>query len=151
MIQERIDQSGLDILNMLEETIKKYFAAHNDVAAVYIYGSYAGGKPHFESDVDVAILLTKHQPDTEPIKRSLYMAELSRLTRKVIHPAIMNSAGEALLKQILEKGKCIQVNDPRSLSRFKMAAIARIAEYGYYLKMFQNGVIRQIMDGEDHG
>jgi hypothetical protein len=101
--------------------------------------------------VDIAILLAPFHPKIEQVKRSLYMTELSRLTRKVIHPVILNSASEALLKQILEKGKCIQVNDPKSLSRFKMTAIARIADYGYYRRLLQRGVIRQIMGGDDHG
>jgi len=136
---------------MLEEKIRNYFLVHDDVAAVYIYGSYAKGKPRLDSDVDVAVLLKDYDPDTEQAKKNLYMTELSRLTRMVIHPVILNSASEALLKQILEKGHCIQVNDPKALSRFKMTAIARIAEYGYYQRIFQRGVIRQIMGGEDHG
>ena len=136
---------------MLETIIKKYFADRNEVAAVFIYGSHAGGHPRTDSDVDVAILLTTFDSDAESAQRTLYMAELSKLTRMVIHPVILNSASEALLKQILEKGKCIQVNDPNSLSRFKMTAIARIADYGYYLRLLQRNVIRQIMGGDDHG
>ena len=136
---------------MLEETIKRYFAARNEVAAVFIFGSHAGGQPRTDSDVDVAILVTTYEPDAERGQRALYMTELSRLTRMVIHPIILNSASEALLKQILKKGKCIQVNDEKSLSRFKMTAIARIADYSYYRRFFQKGVIRQIMGGEDHG
>lgn len=136
---------------MLEETIINYFATQKDIAAAYIFGSYASGKQRPASDVDVAILLAAYDPDAERANRALYMTELSKLTRKVVHPVILNSASEALLKQILEKGKCIQVNDPKALSHFKMTAIARIAEYGYYLPIFQRGVIRQIMGGEHHG
>lgn len=136
---------------MLEEKLQKYFATQNDVAAVYLFGSYASGKQHPDSDADVAVLLAPYEPQTEHVIRTRYMAELSRLTRMVIHPVILNSAGEALLKQVLKKGKCIQVNDPKALSHFRMTAIARIAEYGYYLPLFQQGVIRQIMGGEYHG
>ena len=136
---------------MLEEKIRNYFAVQDDVAAVYIYGSYAKGKPRLDSDVDVAVLLKDYDPDTEQAKKILYMTELSRRTRMVIHPVILNSAGEVLLKQILEKGKCVLKKDGKSLSRFKMTAIARIAEYGYYQRIFQRGVIQQIMGGENHG
>ena len=136
---------------MIEEKLKKYFAAQADVAAAYIYGSYARGKEGPGSDVDVAVLLAPYDPAAERAKRALFMAELSRLTRMVIHPVILNSASEALLKQVLGKGQCIQVNTPSALSHFKMTAIARIAEYGYYQQIFQRGVIRQIMGGEDHG
>jgi len=136
---------------MLEETIKSYFAGRNNVAAVFLFGSHAGGQARSDSDVDVAILLITYDPESERAVRALFMAELSRMTRKVIHPVILNSAGEALLKQILEKGRCIHVNDPKSLSRFKMTAIARIADYGYYRRFLQQGVIRKIMGGDDHG
>ena len=133
----------------MDEKLQKYFATQNDVAAVYLYGSHASGKQRPDSDVDIAVLLAPYHPKTERAKRVLYMSELSRLTRKVIHPVILNSAGEALLKQILEKGKCIQINDPKALSRFRMTAIARIADYGHYRQIFESGVIRQIM-GEEH-
>ena len=136
---------------MLEDAIKNYFADRTDVAAVFIFGSHAGRQPRTDSDVDVAILVTTYDPDAERAQRALYMTELSRLTRMVIHPVILNSAGETLLKQILEKGKCIQINDQKSLSRFKMTAVARIADYGYYQNFFQRGVIRQIMKEADHG
>lgn len=136
---------------MLEETIISHFKEQKDVAAVYIYGSHAKGKERPDSDVDVAILLDPYNPKTERAKRVLYMTELSRLTRKVIHPVILNSAGEGLLKQILGKGQCIQVNDPNALSRFRMTAIARIADYGYYRQIFERGVIRKIMGGVEYG
>ena len=84
---------------MLEETIISHFKEQKDVAAVStIYGSHARGKERPYSDVDLAILLDPYNPKTERAKRVLYMTELSRLTRKVIHPVILNSAGEALLK-----------------------------------------------------
>jgi len=42
---------------MIEETLKKYFAAQKDVVAVYLFGSYARGNERPGSDVDVAVWL----------------------------------------------------------------------------------------------
>lgn len=36
--------------------IQKYFAGQKDVAAVYLYGSFAYGNPHKRSDIDFGVL-----------------------------------------------------------------------------------------------
>jgi hypothetical protein len=41
------------------------------------------------------------------------MVKLGRILRKDIHPVVMNSAGEVLLKQIFSKGECLVIRDRR--------------------------------------
>ena len=75
------------------------------------------------------------------------MVELANILRKEIHPVILNSAGEELMRQIFAKGKCILVKDQKKLSLFKMTMFARIADFGYYRNQMQSGLIRGIMEG----
>ena len=44
---------------LIENTIKQYFEDRIEIAAVYLFGSYASGKNTFMSDVDIGILLTQ--------------------------------------------------------------------------------------------
>jgi hypothetical protein len=80
-------------------------------------------------------------------KRNLYMVDLANILKKEIHPVILNSAGEELMRQIFTKGRCILVTDQKKLSLFKMTMFARIADFGYYRQQMQSGLIRNIMEG----
>jgi hypothetical protein len=63
----------------------------------------------------------------------------------------MNFASEALLKQILGKGRCLLVADSRKLAEFRMVAYARIAGFYYYLKKMQSGLIRRVLEAAPSG
>ena len=126
--------------------IKSYFEQKPEVAAVYIFGSYAKGKQRRTSDIDIGILLQGSDRTGAYDKRIDYMVELSGLLKKDIHPVILNSAGEALIRQIFLKGKCILVNDLRELAKFKMMMISRIADFGYYRTMIRSGFVNKVME-----
>lgn len=125
---------------------KAYFTNQPDVVAVYLYGSRAEGKEGRASDVDIGVLIDSSDRKTQVEKRTRYMLDLSAVLRKEIHPVILNSAGEELMRQIFIKGKCILVNDPKKLSLFKMTMFARIADFSYYRRQMQSGLIRNIME-----
>ena len=132
---------------MLENRIKDYFSNRNNIAAVYLFGSHAIGKERSGSDVDIAILFQNKDPDLIRDSIDRYMVDLSRLLKKDIHPVVLNHGGEALLVQILNKGKCIVVNDQRKLALFKVEAFAKIFDFKYYLSLMQSGLIKSVMQG----
>jgi predicted nucleotidyltransferase len=69
---------------MINEKITHYFETRHEVAAVYLFGSYAGEKNHPASDVDLAILfLPEHLPSANRFCNR-YLTELGRLLRKDI-------------------------------------------------------------------
>jgi predicted nucleotidyltransferase len=127
--------------------LKTFFKDKPEVVAVYIYGSQATDKTGDSSDVDIGILLDTCERAAQIEKRNQYMVELANILRKEIHPVILNSAGEELMRQIFAKGKCILVKDQKKLSLFKMTMFARIADFGYYRNQMQSGLIRGIMEG----
>jgi len=135
-----------------EETIANYFKANSSgITAVYIFGSQASGKFTPSSDVDIALLFDRRDPDYIHSRMDETLLKLPKLLRKDIHLVVMNSASEALLKQIFAKGKCLLVNDFRKLAEFKMIAYARIAGFDYYLKIMQAGVIRRVLEAAPGG
>jgi predicted nucleotidyltransferase len=136
----------------LDEAITDYFKANSSgIVAVYLFGSQASGKTIPTSDVDVAVLLDRNDADFADTWMNLILSQLPRLLRKDIHPVIMNSASEMLLKQIFGKGRCLLVNDSRKHSEFKMLAFTRIADFNYYLKKMQAGFVRRVLEAAAHG
>lgn len=128
---------------MIQE-ISAFFENRPEVAAVYLFGSYASGRQLIESDIDIGILFDEQvdTPYTDSIDQ--YIAALSRICRKDIHPVVMNTAGEMLAGQILEKGRCIHEKDHKQLARYKMKMLSMIADFNYYKQMIQAGLIRKI-------
>jgi predicted nucleotidyltransferase len=136
----------------LEETIADYFKANSaGITAVYIFGSQISGRYIPSSDVDIAFLFDRSDPDYIHSCMDEILLKLPRLLRKDIHPVAMNSASEALLKQIFSKGRCLLVKDSRKLAEFKMIAYARIAGFNYYLKKMQEGLIRRVLEAAPSG
>ena len=132
---------------ILENRIKDYFRKHDNIAAVYLFGSHAVGKERSGSDVDIAILFKASDPDQIRDSIDIYMVDLARLLKKDIHPVVLNHAGEGLLAQIFNKGKCIVVNDKRKLALFKVEAFAKIFDFMYYFSLMQSGLIKSVMQG----
>ena len=126
--------------------LKAYFGDRSEVVAVYLFGSQATNKTVRSSDVDIGILLDTYDRAIETEKRNQYLVELANILRKEVHPVILNSAGEELMRQIFLKGKCILVRSPEKLSLFKMTMYARIADFSYYRDQMQSGLIRNIME-----
>jgi predicted nucleotidyltransferase len=139
--------NGFIMENKLIEKLTAYFKTKSEIIAVYLFGSYAKGKEHRSSDIDIGLLFDTRDPAL--IKKTLdtVMIDLSRVLRKDIHPVILNSAGEELLRQVFLKGKCILVKNPGKLARYKMTTFSRIADFGYYKNQMQSGLIRNIMKG----
>ena len=130
----------------LEEELQEYFQKSEEVIAVYLFGSYGAGKEKSGSDVDLGILVDFDHPAWSSDKTDEYIVSLGRIVRKDIHPVILNSAGEELLRQVFTKWQCIVVNDTRKLSRFKMLMFARIADFGHYRAQMQSGLIRRVLE-----
>lgn len=126
---------------LVKKEITDYFTNKAEVAAVYLFGSQARRRAVPYSDVDIAILIHRENIESAHLKRIEYLAELGKLLKKDIHPVIMNTAGEELLRQIFSTGICILVNDHKVLSRFKTTAFARIAAFSIYQTQIHKGFI----------
>lgn len=131
----------------LHETITEYFKANSaGIVTVYVFGSQASDKSTSRSDVDIAVLFDHNDLDFIHSRFEEILIHLSKSLRKDVHPVAMNSASEALLKQIFAKGKCLLITDSRKLAEFKMIAYARIAGFSYYLEKMQTGFVRRVLE-----
>ena len=136
---------GFIMKNNLIEKLTTYFNTKSEIIAVYLFGSYAKGKEHHSSDIDIGLLFDARDPVLLKKEVDTVMLDLSRILRKDIHPVILNLAGEELLRQVFLKGKCIFVRDSKKLAHYKMIAFSRIVDFAYYKNQMQTGLIRNII------
>ncbi len=131
---------------MIEDKIKHYFKNRKEIAAIYLFGSYASEKEHYMSDVDIGVLLIHNYHKSQKALKEKYILQLGRLLRKDIHLTILNSAGEVLLKQILYKGKLVLVKNSSYHKEFKMMSISKIVDFSFYLKKMHSNLIKRIIE-----
>ena len=132
---------------LFKEKIENYFKNKKDIIAVYLFGSYAKGKESHSSDIDIGILLDRNHREYDKTMIDRYIVELGRILKKDIHPVILNSASEELLRQVFSNGECLLINNPEALSWFKMVMYSRIADFSYYRNQMQSGLIKKVMKG----
>ena len=130
-------------MTTIKSDIANYFKNLDGIAAVYLFGSYAAKSTRPFSDIDIGIIA--EHADIDRIKKMLgrYIIDLSKMSRKDIHPIMLNLAPESLLSQVFAKGQCLVVNNRRTLSEFKMNAFVKIADFSYYKEKMQKGFIQR--------
>lgn len=135
----------------LKNQIIRYCTGRSDIAACYLFGSYAAGVNRPGSDLDLAFLLDVTVPSTDYNEvRFSIIGDLGRICRLDVHPLIMNSAGELVLGQVFRKGICLYKRDAEALRNFRNSKLPLIAEFGYYVSLMQ-ARIRQRYGVSDHG
>ena len=134
-----------------EKKIADYFKDKKEVVAVYLFGSYARGKEKPFSDIDIGIIFKPAGRIKYNDRTDAYLPDLARIMRRDVHLVAMNTAGEELLRQVFNKGKCLLVRDARLLACLKMVMFSRIAEFGFYRPMMQKGMVAKIMKGGRSG
>lgn len=90
-------------MNHIEDALKAIFSSHHP-ALLVLFGSFARGDNHFNSDVDVAVKM--------PVPLSLqtkmeFIEQLASATGRSIDLIDLHTAGEPLLGQILAEGQRI--------------------------------------------
>jgi len=87
---------------MAIQQIQTTLAAHPDIRLAYVFGSVAQGRARPDSDVDVAVQMSK------PLDTALRMQlieELALATGRPVDLIDLQTVGEPLLGQILKHGK----------------------------------------------
>ena len=130
----------------MEAKIIRFFENKREVAAVYIFGSFASGRQRSGSDVDIGVLLHPEFIGEADALREQCMIQLGRTLNKDIHVVILNHAGEVLLKQVLSKGKAILIKNQKEDKYFKMVSLSRVVDFNYHLEKMQSGLTKKILE-----
>jgi uncharacterized protein len=108
---------------LIVQRLREYFAAgHDDVAAVYLFGSFARGKAKATSDVDIAVLY-RGEPDTSHLESAIRMAdELFYLVDRKVDVVVLNHAPPDLSHEVLRRGELVMERDPSLRIAFEVRA-----------------------------
>lgn len=123
--------------------IRAFFSNHPElgVAAVYLFGSWAEGRAHRESDIDVAILLDRAR---YPSEKDRFEARVD-LTSELIHVLRCNEVDVVILndvpplfgRRIVWEGRCVFVGDPALLHAYVRDVQLRAADLEPFLRRLQ--------------
>ena len=128
------------------QSLKEIFQRDEQVAVVYLFGSFVQGRMTAESDLDVAVLL---RSDAVPFPMALVELSnrLSALTGLEVDTLCLNTAGPIVAMQVLRKGlKIIERDSRRSIEFF-----AKTIGLYHDIKMVRRPIEQSILNGRIYG
>ena len=92
----------------IADAISRFAVSHNDIVAVYVFGSVATGRSRAASDLDLAIMSRGQISGDE---RIAYETELSNTLGRDVDLVVFGQSGALLQHQILKNGKLVFESD----------------------------------------
>lgn len=116
----------------VEEVLGNYFRTRSDIAAVYLFGSYAQDAVLPTSDVDIAILYKPDQIPRDQLDAKISLG--STLAALLNHPdvdvhVLTTAASLPFIHEVLRCGRRLVINDDESTARFEAAMRVRYLDY----------------------
>ena len=125
----------MDLINSLASFFQEYAEVHG-LEMVFLYGSWAGGQPQEESDVDLAVIFHNPEiPDEEAFDRiiNLESALSTRLKREVNILQIRRDFRKPLLYyNAIALGEAVYVKDFDRYIDLKNEALFQMEDYSLF-------------------
>ena len=100
--------------------VNKYFAKKPEVAAVYLYGSYARGDAKKTSDIDLAVLVTDKRKYTGfGIMQVVFAYDLSKITGKKVEVQDLDDCTADFAHRVLQEGILLISNNQKARIKFE--------------------------------
>ncbi len=129
------DQS---LLPQIEQRLARTLRAHLGVVAAYLFGSFAEGRSHAESDVDVGVLLARSAYRTAASRFEVRVRLAAQLEHDLSprHPdvVILNDAPPTLAARIVTTGRRLVCFDAGAEHAFRRDAQLRAADLAPFLR-----------------
>lgn len=117
-----------------DEYMLKSLADKLNIRLVLVFGSYASGKTHKTSDLDIAVMLKERPPKFSETYFDVYEGLQKVFPDKEIDLAFINYADPLFLKKISET--CILLyGKQQDYHEFKMLAYKKYIDHKRYLKL----------------
>lgn len=104
-------------MSTIDGLLQTVLAGFGGVISAYLFGSYAEGREHAESDVDLGILLDREHYGSERERfdvRLLLSGRLSDALGRTADVVILNDAPPQLGRAIVTRGRRIFCADPQA-------------------------------------
>lgn len=130
--------------------MENYFASLQDVAAAYLFGSYAHGRAWAQSDVDVAVLLNGRPGDETCFDRRLEIIGglMDILHINDVDVLILNQAPPALCYAVLREGVLLFCHDPQARIMFQVQTFNKYLDFKPILKRHEDALLEKARKGK---
>ena len=120
------------------DTIRRVVeTGHDDVVAVYLFGSTARGTRRDDSDVDVGILVEGQPPRTLAGLKLGLEGEIERALGLPVQLVVLNTAPPDLVHRVLRDGKLLLDRDPSARIRFEVGSRRDYFDVLPYLRRYR--------------
>lgn len=129
---------------MLQETdklvanLKNYFEKRNDIVMAFLFGSYAKGRGHKESDVDIAVYF-RPRSGVEVESKSYYnhesevWSDVEKITGREVDLLVLNRASSSVCDVAVRRGIPIIIKDRRIFLWYLLAVTDLAEEFRDYI------------------
>lgn len=126
----------MDDITKVTSQIKDYLFAREDIVFAYIFGSFATGEAHFNSDIDIAIY-TKNYLET--LELGGIVVDLEEMIEQRIDIVILNDRPKEhpeLAYRIVAEGELLFNKDHETFVNFKTDAFLYYLDFLPVIEMF---------------
>ncbi len=130
------------------ERIVHYFRERAEVAALYLFGSYAKNRKTEESDIDIAVLIDETgsgKKYLERLRKEYYEAS-PRFSLRPVDIVILNTAPPFLKYQVLKKGRVLIDRKRKFRVAFTEKAITEYLDYKPIQDIYLKAVARRFRE-----
>ena len=120
------------------------------VELAYLFGSYAKGTDHSESDIDVALLFKhKYEEREELLILGRVINEGEKLLRKKVDVVSLSKASPLLKYEIIREG--IILKDSIRRGSFESFALREYFDFRYYSEIYNQAMLKRLTKGTYFG
>ncbi len=138
-------------LAAVASAVRRVVSTRRSVQAAFVFGSVASGRARRDSDVDVAVLLSKRPADVLTFRLGL-MADLGHaLGRSDVDIIILNGATPLLAQRVLSRGSLVFERSASARVRFQVSTASRyldlVPTYEACIRSLKSGLRRRRAGG----
>jgi predicted nucleotidyltransferase len=135
---------------VIQEILTDYFQrqGNHGVLAAYLFGSHALGRPHRESDVDVAVVFDRSilpaRSDRDEMQLRLASDLIAALKMNEVDLVVLNDAPPLLARSIVRKGVLVFCSDPHLLREFERDVQLRAADLEPFIQRGRRRLLSEL-------
>jgi len=139
-----------DIKNLIKlniekvEELERFFEGQDEVLVAYVFGSHARGTHVLESDVDVAVFLSKLPKDLLNYVLEL-ISKLTDILGDKVDLIILNIAPPTLKYQVIKHGKIIYCRNETARVLFESRSVDEYLDFKRILERYDKCLIKKLL------
>jgi hypothetical protein len=146
MIKFDVKQENLD--RHLPELID-HAKGHDEILAVYLFGSYARNEAGSLSDIDIACLIDSTKVKVNFDFELKLLSDINDLFQTdEVTLVVLNNAPLTIQYGVISDSKLIFCRDEGKRQEFENRIVMIYLDFSYYLKEYDRELLRQLKEGE---